>query len=910
MADEGRSRFDLEKAITTWRHVHEQRHTFLREDLDELERHLRDHAANLIAKGEAPEPAFHQAQQALGDLDGGEAEYRKVRWRKLRRRRQVGAEIGYRFAMLRSHLRIALRNVRKHKLYASINVLGLSVGVACCLLIALYVMHELSYDRFHPKGERIYRLLYDDRLGADLPPATREEYLAWGSAAHAPRLEAEVPEIEHAVRLSGRHQILVAHADRSFQEERYFFADPAFFEVFGFPLLRGDTESVLQGPRTAVLSESAAWRYFGETDPVGQVLRLESGEGQGEVTVTGVMADVPMNSHLDFDILFSMDTFEQQARDNDQAYKFDARGYIDFFTYVLLREGTSLEAVRAKLSDFVQRNYGDDLKEPPRSYALELEPVAEAYHSPAGRLQPLQTGPMGNRGNLYLFGSIGLFILVIACFNFTNLATARSVGRAKEVGIRKTVGAGRGGLIGQFLTEAMLLTAVATAIALPASWLSLPFYRTLAGKAIPAQPLGDPAVLASIAGGAVLLGLLAGTYPAFVLSGFRPTQVLKGTFVSSGSGLRKAMVAFQFMMSIALIAGTVVVYQQLDFLRSHPLGFEDRQQLVVDFGGDPRVRQEIESIEEALEAIPAVAAASVTRSVPGGYFPGATTYVEAPDGSMLEIDFGLFEVDHEFLTQLGVDVAAGRLFRAEMETDAEEALIMNAAAARAVGYADPADVVGKRFRQWGREGTIVGVVGDFNVESLHTEVAPLSFRVSPWLRFLVLEIATSNAAEAVQQVQTQWSELVPYRPFIYSFLDQSFDALYRAEDRFGALFGTFAALAIFIACLGLFGLAAYSVQQRTKEIGIRKTLGATAGSVAGLFSRDFLKLVLIGFVAAVPIAYFVMSRWLEGFAYRIELGPGIFLMAGAMALLVAVITVSYQSVRAARLDPVRTLRYE
>ena len=482
--------------------------------------------------------------------------------------------------------------------------------------------------------------------------------------------------------------------------------------------------------------------------------------------------------------------------------------------------------------------------------------------------------------------------------------------RAKEVGIRKTVGAGRGGLVGQFLTEAMLLTSLATLIALPAAWLALPLYRTLAGKAIPAHPLGDPAVLAAIAVGAVLLGLLAGTYPAFVLSSFRPTQVLKGTFVSSGSGLRKAMVAFQFMMSIVLIAGTVVVHEQLGFLRSHPLGFEDRQQLVVDFGGDPRVREEIEAIEQELEAMPTVAAVSVTRSVPGGYFPGASTIVEAPDGSMLEIDFGLFEVDHEFLTQLGVDVAAGRLFSAEMETDAEEALIVNAAAARAVGYADPSDIVGKRFRQWGREGSIVGVVGDFNVESLHNEVAPLSFRVSPWLRFLVLEIATSDASAAVEQIQARWNELVPYRPFLYTFLDQSFDALYRAEDRFGALFGTFAALAIFIACLGLFGLAAYSVQQRTKEIGIRKALGATAGSVARLFSRDFLKLVLIGFVAAVPVAYFVMSRWLEGFAYRIELGPGVFLMAGGLALLVAVITVSYQSARAARLDPVRTLRYE
>ncbi len=903
-------RFDLEKAIATWRHVHERRRVFLREDLDELERHLRDHTAHLMARGLTGEAAFAKAQEALGDLEGGEEEYRKVRWGKLRRRREVRSELGYGFAMLKSHIRIALRNVRKHPLYAGINVLGLTVGVTCCLLIGLYVLHERSYDRFHPKADRIYRLLYYSELGGDIAGAGPEEYLVWGSAAHAPKLEADLPEVEHALRLSGRHETLVAYEDRRFQEERYFFADPAFFEVFGFSLLRGDAETVLQGPRTAVLSESAVRRYFGQADPIGQTLSLESGEGQGDVTVTGIVADVPANSHLEFDLLFSMDTFEQRARDLDQAYKFDERGYVDFFTYVLLKEGASAETVADKLPSFVERHYGEGLKDPPRTYALALEPITEAYHSPAGRRQPLQAGPVGNPENLTLFSFIGLFILVIACFNFTNLATARSVSRAKEVGVRKTVGAGRGGLMAQFLTEAVLLTTAATLLAALAAWALLPLFRTLAAKEISVQPLLDPAVLAWVAGGAVLLGAFAGAYPAFVLSRFRPSRVLKGTVETSGAGLRKAMVAFQFMLSVALIAGTVVVYEQLAYLRDHPLGFEDRQQLVLDFGGDPRVREEIEAIKQEMEALPAVAAASATRSVPGGYFPDAGTDVEAPDGTMLDVTFGMFEVDQEFLAQLGVVVVAGRLFSKEMETDASAALVVNAAAAREAGYADPADIVGKRFEQWGREGDIIGVVADFNYESLRHAVDPLSFRVSPWMRYLVLETATADASEAVAAVRARWAELAPYRPFLYSFLDQSFDALYRAEDRFGALFGTFAVLAIFIACLGLYGLAAYSVQQRTKEIGIRKALGATAASVAGLFSKDFLTLVVIGFVVAVPVSYLAMSRWLEGFAYRIAIGPGVFLLAGGLALLVAVVTVSWQSLRAARLDPVRTLRYE
>ena len=901
--------FDLEKALATWRRFHAYRRVFTADDLDELEQHVRDQVEALRAEGLSDQEAFRRAMHEMGDHAQAESEYRKVYWGKLKKRHLLLAELQWRLAMLKNYFKIAARNFKKQTGYTIINVAGLAVGIACCLLIGLYVRHEWRYDRFHTKADRLYRLTYENRLGTDLPPAAAYEYQAWGSAAIAPLLEADFPEVEHAVRLSGRHQILLTRGDKSFQEGRYFFADSAFFEVFGFPLLQGDPATALARPGSVVLAERAARRHFGEENPLGQTLYLRSGEVEDELIVTGVMADVPANSHLDFDILFSMNTFEQSARANGQAYKFDAWGYVDFFTYVLLRQGTSAEAFEAKLPAFVQRYMGNAVQNRPQSYTLALEPITEAYLSPVSGFQP---GPKGTEANLYLFSFIGLFILLIACVNFMNLATAQAASRAKEVGIRKTVGAARSGLVGQFLTEAVLLAAVATSLAVLLASLTLPLFRALAGKAIPGAFLTGLPVLAVIAGGTLLVGTLAGSYPAFVLSAFRPAHVLKGGFArsSSGAALRKGLVVFQFTAAVVLIVGTLVVRQQLHYLQARPLGFDDAQQLVLDFGGDPDVQDNIEAIKQELGAVPAVQQISVTRSIPGGFFPHAGTRVEAPDGTMRNVNPGLYEVDFDFLPQIGVEAAAGRLFSRAFTTDSTEALLLNEAAVRELGYADPADAVGKRFEQWGREGEVVGVVKDFNYESLHHEIQPLSFRVSPWLNYFVLQVATEDAAGVVAEVQVAWSKLVPYRPFLFSFLDQSFDAQYRAEDRFGALFGTFAALAIFIACLGLFGLATYAAQQRTKEIGVRKVLGAGVAGLVTLLARDFVKLVLAGFLLAVPIAYLGMNRWLQGFAYHTDVNLSLLLIAGVLALTIALLTVSYQAIKTALADPVKSLRYE
>lgn len=811
--------------------------------------------------------------------------------------------------MLKNYFKIAFRNLRKNPGYSFINIGGLAIGIACCLLIGMYVKHEWSYDTFHEKSDRLYRLTYENRMGENLAPAAPEEYMAWGSAAIAPLLENDFPEVEHVVRLSGHHQLLISRNDQSFQEERYFFADSSFFDVFSFSLIQGDPATVLEKPGSIVLTETAAQRYFGNENAIGKTLELALVDDKLQLEVTGIVADNPSNTHLDFDMLLSMNTFENESRANDRAYVFESWGYVDFFTYVLLEENTSVEEFQERLPAFVQKYIGDELQDLPQTYNLKLEPVTEAYLSP---VTGFQAGPKGNESSLYIFSFISFFILLIACVNFMNLATAYSTSRAKEVGIRKTIGAGRGGLIWQFISEAILLAGTATLLALAISQMALPFFQEFSGKEIPGTFFTGMPVIAILITGTIAVGLLAGFYPAFVLSAFRPVQVLKGNFSTSGSGatLRKGLVVFQFTAAIILIIGTLIVRDQLQYLQEKPLGFQDQQQLVLDYGGDALVNDNIDNVKQEFEKVPGVQNASATRSIPGGYFPHATSQIETPDGAMQQINPGLYEVDSEFLNQIEVEIAAGRLFSKEYSTDVEEALIINDVAAAQLGYSNPADVIGKRFQQWGREGQVIGVVKNFNHESLQNEIRPLTFRVSPWLNYVVLQVTTDNVSATISNVEATWRELVPHRPFLFSFLDQSFDAQYRSVEKFGALFGVFTGLAIFVACLGLFGLAAYAAQQRTKEIGVRKVLGANVRDIIALLSKDFVKLVLIGFIIAIPIAWYVMNQWLADFAYRIDIRMHIFAIAGISALLIAIITVSWQSIKAALMNPVNSLRSE
>jgi putative ABC transport system permease protein len=614
------------------------------------------------------------------------------------------------------------------------------------------------------------------------------------------------------------------------------------------------------------------------------------------------MEDVPSNSHFSFNGLVSMSTFRKW-----RAEIFDWWGYVDFYTYFLAKEQINIESMKAKVPQFLKRHNDD------KGYTLSFEKMTDAYlYSQAGR----QPGATGNVTNLYIFSSVAVFILLIACINFMNLSSARSMERAKEVGVRKVVGAHHNGLIRQFLSESVLLSLVAAFFAVILAELALPLVGSLSGKNFSSQTVFSPQVLLLVLVSAIVVGVLAGSYPAWVLSRFRPMLVLKGVFQSSAQGiaLRKGLVVFQFSLSMILIAGTGIVFSQLNHLRSHDLGFKQDQMLVIDFGGDEGVQKKIETIKNIFVNHPSVISASASRAVPGDFLPNAGTEIQSPEGEMRHHIPLIYEIDHDFVPHFQIQMAAGRAFSRDFPADTAKSLLINEAAARQFGYLKAEDAVGKRFSQWGREGTIIGVVKDFNFRSLHQRIEPLTLRFAPpsegSLSRLTLRIQSADMQKTIAQLERLWNTLSPQRPFLYSFLDESFNKQYQADLHFGQIFSLFSGLAIFIACLGLFGLATFTAQQRTKEIGIRKVLGASVASIVTLLSKDFIKLVFFSILIATPICWYAMNRWLNDFAYRVEIGPGVFIQAGLIAVVIALATISWQSVKAALANPIKSLRNE
>lgn len=808
------------------------------------------------------------------------------------------------YAMYKNYYKIAWRNLLKKKAYSFINIFGLGLGIACCLLIFMFVQDETSYDNYHAKRERIYRVIHGESAGDPKNGVAAYPYWVWGNAPIGPALKNDFPEIEKVVQFSGRADILLTNEDKMYQEDGVFFMDSTVFDVFSWKLLKGNPKTALAAPYSIVLTETTARKYFGDQDPLGKSLKASESAGrsnEGDYTVTGVMEDVPLNSHFRFNALLSMSTFKKSRPD-----VFDAWGYVDFYTYFLVNEQFNEDTFKSKIPDFLARH-----KEYPDSkYLIAIEPLKDVYLRTKAERQPGETGSLSN---LYVFSIIGLFILVIAIINFMNLSTARSMERGKEVGIRKSIGADRSSLIYQFLGESLIVVFLSTAIALLLVGLAVPHMIGFTGKELHLQSFLNWRALSSLVGTMLVIGLMAGSYPALVLSGFNPVLILKGITRSNagGAGLRRVLVVFQFTLSIALIAGTMIVYFQMNHLLDKDLGFDKEQMLVLDYNYDAVVNQKSEVLKTELEKNASVLSVAFSRSVPGSYFPHAGTEIETPDGEMKQMGQPIFQVGLDFVTHFGLKLVAGRTYSRAHPSDSSHALIINEAAARQYGYSNPAEVVGKKFSQWGREGIVIGVVKDFNFESLHRNIEPLTLPFAPYeSRYLSLKIRSENIEETVKAVGEVWRRLVPHRPFLYSFLDDDFNKQYQSDFMFRRLFTTFACLAIFIACLGLLGLATYTAERRTKEIGIRKVLGADLRSIVGLLSRDFIKLVLIAILLATPISCYAMHQWLEGFAYRMEIHSWIFILAGSMALLVALVTISYQSIRSAVMNPVSSLRSE
>lgn len=795
-------------------------------------------------------------------------------------------------AMIRNYLKIAFRNLAKHKMFSFINVMGLSAGMSACFLIALYVHFELTYDAFNIKADRIYR------VATDVKTSSETLHYAISPWAMATNMQNEFPEIEAFIRVQ-KDETLFRKGELKFSEESAILADSTLFDVFDLKLVKGNPKTALTAPLSIVLTETSALKYFGDSDPMGQTLHF--GDKGEPAIVTGVMRDPLTNSQVKGDIFISMSTYTAH-QDKNIEREWGSFGAVAF---VLLKPGADPVALEKKFPAFLQNHAGKMMAEHQMQMRLELEPLKEIYlHS----TRPAEEA--GSMDNVYTFSAVAIFIMLIACINFVNLTTARSAERAREVGVRKAVGAAKSALARQFIAESLLMCMIAFILSVAISAALLPFFNELAGKEVSKGIIYEMRFVGIEFAAASIIGLLAGVYPAFVLSSFEPVKVLKGRFTTSLKGimLRKGLVTVQFAISIVMIIATLVVYTQLDFMRSHDLGFSKDQTLVVQAGTD----RERDAFEASIQRLAGVKSAAASSAVPGGWNPQAYSKIENRSGEMQAGNLDVYRVDFDFMQQYGLKVVAGRGFSKQFGSDSIRSLMINEAAAKVLGYHSPQEAVGKKFDQWGRQGTIIGVVGDFHFKSLQENIKPLTFRIIDFWNgnLLSVKIDGGNVKQTLANIENQWKTMHPDKPFSYYFLDEFYDRQYRADERFEALFLNFAALAIVISCLGLLGLASYSTVQRTKEIGVRKVMGASATSIVGLLSKDFMQLVGIAFLVAAPVAWFAMHRWLESFAYKTDIRPWIFIASALLSAFVALATISFQSIRAALMNPVKSLRSE
>ena len=891
--------FDLETAVRKWKRELSGSPTLEDGYQAELEAHLRDKINDLVEHGANPEQAFREAVAALGANEKIDAEFFKAHTIK-RHGRPASQPPRFMPALFWNYLKIALRKIKRQKGYSFINIAGLGLGMASCLLIVFYIHHELSFDRFHRDADRIFRITTDAVLGDNPINAPRSP------SPLAPYLILKYPEVLGAARIVQWSSFPVRFADKEFAPSNIAFADPALFDVLTFPLLRGDAKTALGRPYTVVLTERLARMYFGTENPVGKFLKVND---RYDFEVTGVMKDVPPNSHLKFDLLCSLETYFSWSPGVRNLWF----GNFIYFTYLRLNRPEAQKALEAKLPSLVEEKMGSALKAIKGKFRFQLQPLAEIHLR--SHLQ-WEYGPNGDILYIRIFAAVAVVILIIACINFMNLATARSARRAREVGVRKVVGAGRSDLIGQFLGESISTSLLALMAALVLVKLALPLFKSISGIEL-APGSGQAAWLVPVLFGLVLFsGLAAGSYPAFYLSSFRPVKVLKGggKIGSGNTRFRRILVVGQFVLSIAMIIGTRTIADQIRYMKNKDLGFQKNQVLAIHAAGG-KTPPSPDQVTSELKEIPGVADAAAAGFVPGQDRSDQSIDIVVPEGSPgnSNLLFRRFNADADFVRTMGMKIVKGRDFSRDISSDAENAILLNEEAVRKIGWVDP---IGHTLRillgdsQYETK-TVVGVVGDFHFSSLRDTIEPI-YIANKLVRsnFFVVKIGTENIDRLLLKLKQAWKTISPGGSFDYFFLDERFDAQYRTEERLNKIFSSFSLLAIAIACLGLFGLASFLAEQKKKEIGIRKVLGASRRDAVGLLSREFLKLVSLAALIAWPIAYFAVNGWLRGFAYRTNISPLTFLGAGLAALAVAFLTVSYQAVRAASANPADSLKYE
>lgn len=809
--------------------------------------------------------------------------------------------------MFKNYLKTAWRNLWKNKAFSAINIIGLAIGLATCLMIMLFVTDELSYDEYNTKANRIYRVDADIQFGGN------HFILAVAPDPLGQVLKNDFPQLEQYVRFRGYGGFLVKKGNENVQEDHVIYADPTLFDVFTLPMIDGNATTALTEPHTVVITESTAKKYFNKTNVVGQTLLIND---KTPYKITGVIKDVPEQSHFNFDFFVSL-TESEESRQNSWLSN-------NFNTYIVLKPGADPKLLEAQFDKMIEKYVGpqakevmnisyDDFKKSGNHVSYNLMPLKDIH------LHSNKTAELNANGNIqyvYIFSAIAVFILLIACVNFMNLSTAHSASRAREVGVRKVLGSLKTNLIAQFLTESILLSFIALIIALLLTWIMLPYFNQLASKQIHFNPLSELWLLPALIILVLIVGLLAGSYPAFYLSAFKPIAVLKGKLAGGfkGSWLRSGLVVFQFAISIFLIVGTMVIYNQLNYIRNKEIGY-NRQQVLVINNVYPLGAQ-AKSFKEDLLKLSGVQNATAT-----GYLPTGNSRNDAPlfkDASLDQksaVSLQQWVVDDKYIPVLGMQMAKGRNFSSQFLTDSS-GVIINEVAAKLFGFKDAVnqtvyylgDILNKDVKP--KPYHIIGIVKNFNFNSLREVVTPLALFLDERNGSLALKINTANIPKLITQIEGKYKSYVPAQPFSYSFMDDDFNNIYKTDQRVGKISVTFSVLAILIACLGLFGLVTYAAEQRIKEIGVRKVLGASVISIIGLLSKDFLKLVVIAAFIAFPFAWWAMNSWLQSYAYRINISWWIFAIAGVAAIFIALITVSLQAIKAAVVNPVKSLRTE
>ena len=801
--------------------------------------------------------------------------------------------------MFKSYLKTTLRNIKKHVGYSLINIMGLATGMACCILILLFVFDELSYDKFHENQNRIYRItrqwLNDDgvvslHLGQVAPPI-------------GPLLENDFPEIIHAVRIIGAGGLLVGRNANFFEEPRFFFAEENYFNVFTYEMIAGDPATALRDPMTVVISQEMAQKYFGSENPLGQSITVKADPVKVDMTVTGIIKNMPHNSHFHADILGSFKTYEAVAGE----YEMRNWSSNNYNTYLLLEENYDISRLKSQLDPFIDRHMSEGRSKETKLQLQKLTDIHLYSHLDS------EIEANSDITYVYIFSIIALFVLLIACINFMNLATARSSGRAKEVGLRKVVGAQRSQLIRQFLGESILTAVLSLLIAITLVILVLPEFNKFVGRSLSFNLMSNLFLVFLLFLFAISVGILSGIYPALFLSAFKPVRVLKGKLDigKKGFSFRTVLVVFQFTISIVLIICVSVVSSQLSYMQTRNLGF-DKEHVVV-LPSSPTIVKNLDSFKSRLLLNPSILSVSAAKRVPSGRLldSSGASVLSGETSQPINFRIALLRVDHDYIPTFKMEMVAGRNFSREIRTDSTKAFVLNETAAQRIGWKTPEEAIDQGFKYGGRSGQIVGVVKDFHFESLHQEISPIVILLSSTsLSQISIRINSSNIPQTMSFLQGIWSEMRPEYPFSYYFIDENFDQLYRSEENLSRIFSYFAFLSIFIGCLGLFGLASYTAERRTKEIAVRKVLGASTRGLVVLLSKEFTKWVLLANVIAWPIGYLAMSRWLQAFAYRSGIAIGAFFLAGGLAWAIAFLTVSYQTIRASLADPVSSLKYE